>query len=88
MGPLWGAEPRFEVGPAIQQPGTLLSEPRRTLSEPRRTLNFFAWSLRNFLGKFRKFLLSMLEVKKSNILKGLGNKIDIKKLTEMDRFGP
>ncbi len=43
-GLLWGAEPRFELGPAIQQADALLSEARRTLkasphpSEPRRTL--------------------------------------------------
>ncbi len=28
---LWGAEPRFELGPSIQQADALLSEPRRTL---------------------------------------------------------
>ncbi len=27
----WCAEPRFELGPAVQQAGALLSEPRRTL---------------------------------------------------------
>jgi hypothetical protein len=27
---VWGAEPRFELGPAIQQADALLSEPRRT----------------------------------------------------------
>ncbi len=37
-GHLWGAEPRFELGPAVQQADALLSEPRRTLTEPRRTL--------------------------------------------------
>ncbi len=30
-GLLWGAEPRFELGPAVQQAGALLSEPHRTL---------------------------------------------------------
>jgi hypothetical protein len=30
---MWGAEPRFELGPAIQQAVALLSEPRRTLIE-------------------------------------------------------
>jgi hypothetical protein len=30
-GPLWGAEPRFELGPAVQQADVLQSEPRRTL---------------------------------------------------------
>ncbi len=34
----WGAEPRFELGAALQQPEALLTEPRRTLTEPRRTL--------------------------------------------------
>jgi hypothetical protein len=29
---LWGAEPRFELGPAILQADSLLSEPRRTLN--------------------------------------------------------
>ncbi len=29
---LWGAEPRFEPGPAVQQAGALLSEPHRTLN--------------------------------------------------------
>ena len=38
-GPPWGAEPGFELGPAVQQADALLSEPRRTLSEPRRTLS-------------------------------------------------
>ncbi len=28
---LWGAEPRYELGPASQQADALLSEPRRTL---------------------------------------------------------
>ncbi len=32
-GLLWGAEPRFELGPAVQQAGALLSEPHRTLEE-------------------------------------------------------
>jgi hypothetical protein len=49
--PPWGAEPRFERGPALQQAGALPTEPRRTLlshaapywamphpTEPRRTL--------------------------------------------------
>jgi hypothetical protein len=30
-GLLWGAEPRFELGPAVQQADALLSEPRGTL---------------------------------------------------------
>ncbi len=30
-GLLWGAEPRFELGPALQQADALLYEPRRTL---------------------------------------------------------
>ncbi len=29
-GHLWGAEPRFELGPAVQQADSLLSEPRHT----------------------------------------------------------
>ncbi len=29
-GLLWGVEPRFELGPAVQQADALLSEPRRT----------------------------------------------------------
>jgi hypothetical protein len=37
-GLLWGAEPRFELGPAKQQADALLSETRRTLTETRRTL--------------------------------------------------
>ncbi len=32
-GLLWGAEPRFELGPAGQQADALLSEPRRTLAK-------------------------------------------------------
>jgi hypothetical protein len=31
-GLLWGAEPRFELGPALQQADALLYEPRRTLN--------------------------------------------------------
>ncbi len=30
-GLLWGAEPRFELGPAVQQADALLPVPRRTL---------------------------------------------------------
>ena len=37
-GLLWGAEPRFELGPAVQQANALQSEPHCTLSEPHRTL--------------------------------------------------
>jgi hypothetical protein len=38
-GPPQGADPRFELGAALQQPDMLPTEPRRTLSnEPRRTL--------------------------------------------------
>ncbi len=43
-GLLWGAEPRFELGPAVQQADALQSEPHRTLratphpNEPHRTL--------------------------------------------------
>jgi hypothetical protein len=52
---LWGAEPRFELGPALQQADALLIVPRRTLLchaapccatphpiVPRRTLNLLA----------------------------------------------
>ncbi len=35
----WGDEPRFELGPAVQQADALLSKTRRTLSKPRRTLS-------------------------------------------------
>ncbi len=35
--PLWGAEPRFELGPAMQQANALPTEPRCTLTEPRCT---------------------------------------------------
>jgi hypothetical protein len=51
-GPHWGAEPRFDLGAALQQPDALLTEPLRTLlshaapclatphpNEPRRILN-------------------------------------------------
>ncbi len=39
-GPPLGAEPRFELGPALQQADdAILSGPRRNLTEPRRTLN-------------------------------------------------
>ena len=37
-GLLWGAEPRFELRPALQQADALLFAPRRTLFAPRRTL--------------------------------------------------
>ncbi len=37
-GLLWGAEPRFELGPALQQGDALLFEPRRT-QKPRSTLD-------------------------------------------------
>ncbi len=36
--PLWGANPRIELGPAIQQADALLIEPRHTLIEPHRRL--------------------------------------------------
>jgi hypothetical protein len=48
-GPPLGAEPRFELWPAVQQADALLSEPRRTLTEPRRTFLFsiqIPWSLK------------------------------------------
>ncbi len=37
-GPPWGAEPGFELGPAVQQADALLFDLRRTLLELRRTL--------------------------------------------------
>ncbi len=54
-GLLWGAEPRFELGPALQQADVLLSEPCRTLTEPCRTLKQleYMWDyslLSNILG--------------------------------------
>jgi hypothetical protein len=33
-----GAEPRIELGPALQQANALPTEPRRTITEPRRTI--------------------------------------------------
>jgi hypothetical protein len=33
-GPPWGAEPKFELGPAQQQTCALPTEPRRTLKRP------------------------------------------------------
>jgi hypothetical protein len=33
-----GAEPRIELGPALQQADALPTEPRRTITEPRRTI--------------------------------------------------
>jgi hypothetical protein len=33
-----GAEPRIELGPALQQADALPTEPRRTMTEPRRTI--------------------------------------------------
>jgi hypothetical protein len=60
-GLLWGAEPRFELGPALHQADALLSEPRRTrlswffiingakiLDEPLSTFHRFIY---NILGK-------------------------------------
>jgi hypothetical protein len=47
--PPCGAEPRIELGPALQQAGVLptepprtITEPRRTMTEPRRTITDFA----------------------------------------------
>ncbi len=40
-GLLWGAEPRFELGPAIQQADELLSEPRRNFTGRFHTGIFF-----------------------------------------------
>ncbi len=50
-GLLWGAEPRFELGPAVQQADALLSEPRRTLTEPRRTLLNHACLMSTYIRK-------------------------------------
>jgi hypothetical protein len=36
--PPWGAEPKMELGPALQQVDALPSDLRRTLTELRRTL--------------------------------------------------
>jgi hypothetical protein len=36
--PPCGAEPRFELGLALQQADALSTEPRRTITEPRRTI--------------------------------------------------
>jgi hypothetical protein len=36
--PPCGAEPRIELGPALQQTDALPTEPRRTITEPRRTI--------------------------------------------------
>jgi hypothetical protein len=36
--PPCGAEPRIELGPALQQADALPTEPRRTMTEPRRTI--------------------------------------------------
>jgi hypothetical protein len=36
--PPWGAEPRFELGPALQQASALPTEPHCTLTEPHCTL--------------------------------------------------
>jgi len=36
--PPWGAEPRFELGPAIQQADALPTDLRRALTKLRRTL--------------------------------------------------
>ncbi len=35
--PPWGAKPRFELGPALQQASALPTYPRCTLTEPRCT---------------------------------------------------
>jgi hypothetical protein len=37
-GPPWGAEPGFELGPAVQQTDALLSELRRTLGAKYRSV--------------------------------------------------
>jgi hypothetical protein len=38
--PPCGAEPRIELGPALQQADALPTEPRRTITEPRRTIKY------------------------------------------------
>jgi hypothetical protein len=59
--PPWGAEPRFELGPAlqVQQAGALPTEPRRTQTEPRRTLTEPRRTLLSHAAPF-KILLSIL----------------------------
>ncbi len=61
-GLLWGAEPRFELGPALQQadallivPRRTLIVPRRTLIVPRRTLFFYSQKLLNASDFYEKF---------------------------------
>ncbi len=51
--PPWGAEPRIELGPALQQAGALPTELRRTLTELRRTLT----ELRRTLTELRRTLV-------------------------------
>ncbi len=36
--PLWGAEPRLELGPALQQADAVLTKPRRPQTKPSRPL--------------------------------------------------
>jgi hypothetical protein len=56
-GPPWGAEPGFELGPAVQQADALLFELRRTLFELRRTL----FELRRTLFELRRTLFFKVE---------------------------
>ena len=59
-----GAEPRFELGPAIQQADALPSELRRTLGELRCTLN----ELRRTLSELRR---TLSELRRTGILPAL-----------------
>ncbi len=65
--PPWGAEPRFELGPAVQQADALLSEARRTLMSYAALLkiSIFRWVSQTYLprvasraGSFRRTLRS------------------------------
>ncbi len=49
QGLVWGAEPRFEFGPALQQADALLSEPRRTLKPRNDSLCSWWWIVRRLL---------------------------------------
>ncbi len=55
-GLLWGAEPRFELGPSLQQADALLSEPRRTLRATPHP-SFLALLVPNY---FKLFLVNTL----------------------------
>jgi hypothetical protein len=51
--PPWGAEPRFELEPVVQQASALPTEPRCTLTEPRCTLHriIFMFAARPLIGR-------------------------------------